>query len=75
MDTTGIAIIILDYLTQHEWVREEHLLQELKIAPKLLLRALRYLEQERILRSDSRKEGKRAQAKDIVVLATKSEKC
>ena len=73
VNTTGIAIVILDHLAQKEWVREEYLLQELRIAPKLLLRALRFLEQERILRHDSRKEGKRAQQKDIVILATKSE--
>jgi len=71
VNTTGLAVVILDHLAQREWVREEHLLQELQIAPKLMLRALRYLEQERILRHDSRKEGKRAQAKDIVILATK----
>eukprot|EP00210_Caulerpa_lentillifera_P007025 g6719.t1 len=73
IDTRGLAIVILDNLTQQEWVNEESLAKELQIAPKLLLKALRYLEQERILRHESRKEGKRAKAKDMVIQVTRKE--
>ncbi|GMH33149.1 hypothetical protein BSKO_00983 [Bryopsis sp. KO-2023] len=71
VDTSGLGIVVLDSLTQKEWVKEDLLADELKIAPKLLRRALRYLEVEKILRREHRKEGKRTQNKDVVVLATK----
>lgn len=64
-------MVVLDTLTRKEWVKEDLLAEELKVAPKLLRKTLRYLEEEHILRREHRKEGKRAQNKDIVVLATK----
>lgn len=72
VDTSGLAILLVDYLAQREWVREEHLLKDMIIAPKLVLRALNYLKEERILRSDSRREGKRSLTTDVVVQVTKS---
>lgn len=74
VDTNGLGVVILDSLTDREWVKEDELAEELKIAPKLLRRALRFFEEEHILRREHRKEGKRAQNKDVVVLATKAGK-
>lgn len=66
-----MGIVILDNLTQQEWVNEDAFAEELKIAPKVLRRALRYFEERHIVRREHRKEGKRAQNKDVVILATK----
>lgn len=71
VDTSGLGIVVLDTLTRKEWVKEDLLAEELKVAPKLLRKTLRYLEEEHIIRREHRKEGKRAQNKDVVVLATK----
>ncbi|CAD7701493.1 unnamed protein product [Ostreobium quekettii] len=71
MDTTGLGVVILDALTQKAWVEENTLAEELQIDRQLLRRALNHFELEHIVRREHKKEGKRAQHRDVVVLATK----
>ncbi|MEW5316799.1 MAG: hypothetical protein WDW38_008149 [Sanguina aurantia] len=59
IDTTGLGVVVLDYLARQQWVSEAMLMQELTIHPKLLRRALKYLEKERLLMSEHRRESRR----------------
>lgn len=47
--TAGLAIVIMDYLTDPgvEWVAESVMLDQLKVHQKILRRALKYLERVR----------------------------
>lgn len=48
-DTTGLGVVLLTALTERQWVDEDDLAAELKLHPKMVRRALRYLEQVGIL--------------------------
>lgn len=41
----GLGAILLEALTVREWVKEDELAEELKVHPKVVRSALRYLEQ------------------------------
>lgn len=69
VDTTGLAIIVLDTLTRKEWIKEDELADELKLHPKMLRRCMRYLEQEGFVQREHRKETKRGAKRDAVTLA------
>lgn len=58
-DTRGLGIVLLDALARREWVREEDLADSLRISAGLARKALRFLEGERLVRREHRKEGKR----------------
>lgn len=47
VDTTGLGIILMDYLVAREWVGEAEIVDNLKVHPKLLRRGLKYLERVR----------------------------
>ena len=96
VDTTGLAIILMDFLLAKEWVGapvtmhlqphtcqpdhmfscihghgcaqvpEEEIVETIKVNPKLLRRALKYLEREQLLMSEHRRESRRSQKKDVV---------
>jgi hypothetical protein len=44
IDTTGLGIVVLDYLMDREWVAEEQLTNDLGQHHKITRRALKYLE-------------------------------
>ncbi|MCL7038863.1 hypothetical protein MKW94_003351 [Papaver nudicaule] len=61
-DNRGMAVVILDALTTRQWVREEDLANDLKLHGKQLRKMLRFLEEEKFVARDNRKEtAKRAQ--------------
>lgn len=47
VDTTGLGIILMDYLLTKEWVGEADIVEDIKVHQKLVRRALKYLEQVR----------------------------
>lgn len=47
MDTTGLGIVLLTALAERQWVKEDDLARDLSLHPKMVRRALRYLEQVR----------------------------
>ncbi|MCL7030819.1 hypothetical protein MKW94_028236 [Papaver nudicaule] len=49
-------VVILDALTRRRWIREEDLAEELKMHPKELRRNLVFLEEEKLVTRDHRKE-------------------
>ncbi|PSS26840.1 General transcription factor IIE subunit 1 like [Actinidia chinensis var. chinensis] len=55
-DNRGIAVVVLDALTRRQWVREEDLAKDLKLHSKQLRRTLRFLEEEKLVTRDHRKE-------------------
>ncbi|CAI9113637.1 OLC1v1014276C1 [Oldenlandia corymbosa var. corymbosa] len=55
-DNRGIAVVVLDALTRRQWVREEDLAKVLKLHSKQLRRTLRFLEEEKMITRDHRKE-------------------
>ncbi|KAF7094222.1 hypothetical protein CFC21_096550 [Triticum aestivum] len=54
----GTAVVVLDALTRRDgqWVREDDLAASLRMQPKPLRRVLRYLEEDKIVLRDHRKE-------------------
>lgn len=44
MDTRGLGIVLLDYLTTVEWTSFELLSEALRLHPVVLSRAMRFLE-------------------------------
>lgn len=56
VDTTGLAVVIIDYLTTQEWVSEEVMTKALGVHMRLLRKALTFLEREHMLRVFERKE-------------------
>jgi hypothetical protein len=46
-DTTGLGRVLLGALTERQWVKEDDLASDLSLHPKMVRRALRYLEQVR----------------------------
>ncbi|PNW76929.1 hypothetical protein CHLRE_11g481550v5 [Chlamydomonas reinhardtii] len=59
MDTRGLGVVLLDYLTTVEWTSFELLSEALKLHPVMLSRALRFLEQGHMLRRYERRESRR----------------
>eukprot|EP00884_Botryococcus_braunii_P006430 jgi/Botrbrau1/15789/Bobra.4_1s0140.1 len=55
----GLGVILLEALTVREWVKEDELAEELKVHPKVVRSALRYLEQQQLVTREHRKETKR----------------
>ncbi len=45
MDTRGLGVVLVDYLTTVEWTSFDLLVEALKLHPVMLSRALRFLEQ------------------------------
>ncbi|XP_077215060.1 uncharacterized protein LOC143849767 isoform X2 [Tasmannia lanceolata] len=70
-DNRGIAVVVLDALTKHQWVREEDLAKDLKLHSKQLRRILRFLEEEKLVTRDHRREtAKGAKMFSAAVAAT-----
>lgn len=46
-DTTGLGIILLNALTEEQWVEEDDFARKLNLPPKMVRKAIRYLEQVR----------------------------
>lgn len=46
-DTTGLGVILLTILTEEQWVEEDDVARRLNLPPKMVRKALRYLEQVR----------------------------
>ncbi|KAM7479736.1 hypothetical protein LguiA_027949 [Lonicera macranthoides] len=70
-DNRGIAVVVLDALTRRQWVREEDLAKDLKLHTKQLRRTLRFLEEEKFVMRDHRKEtAKGAKIYSAAVAAT-----
>lgn len=70
-DNRGIAVVVLDALTRRQWVREEDLAKDLKLHSKQLRRTLRFLEEEKLVARDHRKEtAKGAKIYSAAVAAT-----
>lgn len=44
-DTTGLGIILLNALTEEQWVEEDDFARKLNLPPKTVRKAIRYLEQ------------------------------
>ncbi len=44
VDTTGLGVILMDFLIQKEWVCEEDLTNSIRVHNKIIRRALKYLE-------------------------------
>ncbi|KAG2499824.1 hypothetical protein HYH03_002116 [Edaphochlamys debaryana] len=59
MDTRGLGVVIVDYLTTVEWTSSELLSEALKLHPVILSRALRFLEAGHMLRRYERRESRR----------------
>ncbi|EOA18730.1 hypothetical protein CARUB_v10007312mg [Capsella rubella] len=55
-DNRGIAIVVLQTLTRRQWVREEDLAKDLKLAPKQLRKILRNFEEQKLIMRVDRKE-------------------
>ncbi|KAL2896027.1 Transcription initiation factor IIE subunit alpha [Bienertia sinuspersici] len=55
-DNRGMAVVILDALTRRQWAREEDVAKDLKIHLKQLRRTLRFLEEEKLVMRDNRRE-------------------
>ncbi|KAG1669441.1 hypothetical protein FOA52_004074 [Chlamydomonas sp. UWO 241] len=66
IDTTGLGIIIMDYLLSKEWVGEAEICETIKVHQKLIRRALKYLEREHLLMSEHRRETRRSMRRDAV---------
>lgn len=45
IDTSGLAVITLEYLLEREWVAEEQICEDLGQHHKIMRRALKFLEQ------------------------------
>ncbi|XP_022987307.1 general transcription factor IIE subunit 1-like [Cucurbita maxima] len=70
-DNRGIAVVVLDALTRRQWVREEDLAKNLKLHSKQLRRTLRFLEEEKLVTRDHRREtAKGAKIFSAAVAAT-----
>ncbi|KAA0058049.1 general transcription factor IIE subunit 1 [Cucumis melo var. makuwa] len=70
-DNRGIAVVVLDALTRRQWVREEDLAKNLKLHSKQLRRTLRFLEEEKLITRDHRREtAKGAKIFSAAVAAT-----
>ncbi|KAL6655210.1 hypothetical protein ACP70R_006036 [Stipagrostis hirtigluma subsp. patula] len=54
--SSGLAVVVLDALTRRQWVREDDLARDLKLHAKQLRRVLRFLEEEKLVARDHRKE-------------------
>lgn len=55
-DNRGIAVVVLDALTRHQWIREEDLAKALHLHMKQLRRTLQILKDEKLVANDQRKE-------------------
>lgn len=44
VDTSGLGVILIDYMVNQEWKQEEEIARDIKVHPKLLRKALKYLE-------------------------------
>ena len=55
IDTTGLAIVVLDALTKREWIEEDRLAEELQVNAKQLRKTLKVLENEQIVKREHRK--------------------
>eukprot|EP00798_Chlamydomonas_sp_ICE-L_P007606 gene7606-760_t len=66
VDTTGLAVVVVDYLTTREWEPEQAIVDNIKVHHKLIRRVLKYLEREHFLMSEHRRETRRSQKKDVV---------
>ncbi|KAF5839126.1 hypothetical protein DUNSADRAFT_1524 [Dunaliella salina] len=47
LDTRGLAMILMDYMIDQEWVSEDQLLADLNLHHKLVRRALKFLQEKR----------------------------
>lgn len=45
LETRGLGVVLLGVLTERQWVKEDDLAKETNLHPKMVRRALRYLEQ------------------------------
>jgi len=75
IDTTGLGIVLVEYLLEREWVPEEQIASDLGQHHKIVRRALKFLEHEHIVMGEHRRETKRMQKTDVVkaVTATKAQ--
>jgi hypothetical protein len=55
-DTTGLGIILLTALTEEQWVEEDDFARKLNLPPKMVRKAIRYLEQVRGVSLEQSKE-------------------
>eukprot|EP00201_Polytomella_parva_P024451 CAMPEP_0175040806 /NCGR_PEP_ID=MMETSP0052_2-20121109/1496_1 /TAXON_ID=51329 ORGANISM="Polytomella parva, Strain SAG 63-3" /NCGR_SAMPLE_ID=MMETSP0052_2 /ASSEMBLY_ACC=CAM_ASM_000194 /LENGTH=219 /DNA_ID=CAMNT_0016303115 /DNA_START=40 /DNA_END=696 /DNA_ORIENTATION=- len=63
LNTRGLGVIVLDYLSRGEWHEESNILKDLQVNQKLLRKALQYLEQEQVIqRYDKRDKRRKARA-------------
>ncbi|KAK6946972.1 TFIIEalpha/SarR/Rpc3 HTH domain [Dillenia turbinata] len=70
-DNRGLVVVVLDALTRRQWAREEDLAKELKLHSKQLRRTLRFLEEEKMVSRDHRKEtAKGAKMYNAAIAAT-----
>eukprot|EP01026_Neomeris_dumetosa_P045249 TRINITY_DN38316_c0_g1_i2.p1 TRINITY_DN38316_c0_g1~~TRINITY_DN38316_c0_g1_i2.p1 ORF type:complete len:453 (-),score=87.63 TRINITY_DN38316_c0_g1_i2:330-1568(-) len=71
-DTKGLAVVLLDGLVSHEWIKEDQLANTLRIHPKQIRKVLKYLEDERVLAREhhklkpKREKGEDGEEKEVV---------
>ncbi|GIL88030.1 hypothetical protein Vretifemale_16073, partial [Volvox reticuliferus] len=59
MDTRGLGVVLVDYLTTVEWTSFDLLTETLRLHPVVLSRALRFLEAGHMIRRYERRESRR----------------
>ncbi|GLC60796.1 hypothetical protein PLESTB_001672000 [Pleodorina starrii] len=59
MDTRGLGVVLIDYLTTVEWTSFELLTEALRLHPVVLSRAMRFLEAGHMVRRYERRESRR----------------
>ncbi|GIL65267.1 hypothetical protein Vafri_19078, partial [Volvox africanus] len=59
MDTRGLGVVLIDYLTTVEWTSFDLLIETLRLHPVVLSRALRFLEVGHMIRRYERRESRR----------------
>ncbi|KAL6846747.1 hypothetical protein ACP4OV_024195 [Aristida adscensionis] len=71
-DDRGVAVVVLDALTRRrQWVREDDLAKQLGLHSKHLRRVLRFLEEDKLLARDHRREASSKRAKPTSAAADK----
>eukprot|EP01018_Ginkgo_biloba_P016231 Gb_19367 [translate_table: standard] len=55
-DNRGQGVVILDYLTKEQWVKEDDMVNDLKIPPKQLRRTLQDFQREKLMSKEYRRE-------------------
>lgn len=56
IDTTGLGIVLMDYLVAREWVCEDEIMRDVKVSYRLVRSALEYLKREQLVVGEQRRE-------------------